>query len=64
MTAHTFEVVSHEWWDCAGCGGQHFSEGCAWVCMRCGEYGDGFNKFLTKLAGAGLDPERVDGEAA
>ncbi len=56
VTSHTFVVASHEWWTCAySC--EHFSEACAWECLRCGEFGDGGNRLLTILARAGLEPE-------
>lgn len=60
VTLHTFVVASHEWWACDFCGEDHFSEACAWECLRCGKFGDGWNRFLTILARAGLEPERLD----
>jgi len=59
ITWHNFVVASHEWWTCGLCSGEHFSEAWAWECLRCGESGDGWNRFLTILARAGLEPEPV-----
>jgi hypothetical protein len=60
VTRHTFIVVSHEWWDCALCGDEHYTEGCKWSCARCDQAGDGLSALLTMLARAGLEPEPVD----